>query len=70
MNKREKFIVKHTKLNFYKKLDLKINAILDAKLEVEDYSVEINEKINSLDEEVTNLAMELNLSDEDWEQFM
>jgi len=58
-----------TKLEFYKKLDKKITKVLNAELELEDWSEEVYYKISVLEDGVDNLKVEMNLSDDEWDEF-
>jgi archaellum component FlaC len=65
---REKLIQLRTKLEFYKKLDKKLEKVLNAELGVEDWSGEVYSKISRLETELDDLKLELNLPDEEWDE--
>lgn len=67
MNNKEKLIELRTKLKFYKKLDKKIDKVLNAELEIEDWSSEVYNKILILETELDNLKIEMDLPDSEWE---
>lgn len=64
----KKLIQLRAKLDFYKKLKKKIDAIMNAKLELEDYSEEIYRKIDSVETELDNHKLAMNLPDEEWDE--
>lgn len=47
------------KLSFYQKLNNKLDLILNNKIDIEDYSQEVYDKIEQLEEEVLNLQMKI-----------
>jgi hypothetical protein len=61
---RKKLIQLRTKLEFYKKLDKKLEQVLNAELEIEDWSSEVYNKLSRLENELDDLKMEMNLPDE------
>ena len=65
---RKKLIQLRTKLEFYKKLDKKLEQVLNAELEIEDWSGEVHNKISRLENELDDLKMEMDLSDEEWDE--
>lgn len=67
MNNKEKLIELRTKLKFYKKLDKKIDKVLNAELEIEDWSSEVYNKILILETELEDLKIEMDLPDSEWE---
>ena len=67
MNNKEKLIELRTKLKFYKKLDKKIDKVLNAELEIEDWGNEVYSKISRLETELDNLKIEMDLPDSEWE---
>lgn len=69
MTDKENFIVEQTKLNFYIKLEAKLELIVSGELELLDYVQEVYNKKQLKEEQVTDLAIELNLSDEEWQKF-
>jgi hypothetical protein len=64
---RKKLIQLRTKLEFYKKLDKKIEKVLNAELEIEDWSEEVYNKLSRLEDELSDLKMEMDLPDEEWD---
>ena len=67
MNNKEKLIELRTKLKFYKKLDKKIDKVLNAELEIEDWGNEVYSKISRLESELEDLKIEMDLPDSEWE---
>jgi len=65
---RKKLIQLRTKLEFYKKLDKKLEQVLNAELEIEDWSEEVYSKISRLETELDDLKMEMDLSDAEWDE--
>jgi hypothetical protein len=65
---RKKLIQLRTKLQFYKKLDKKIEKVLNAELEVEDWSSEVYEKIALMEDELSDLKIEMDLPDAEWDE--
>ena len=65
---RKKLIQLRTKLEFYKKLDKKLEQVLNAELEIEDWSSEVYNKISRLENELDDLKMEMDLPDEEWDE--
>lgn len=65
---RKKLIQLRTKLEFYKKLDRKIDKVLQAELDPVDWSNEVYNKINKFEQELDDLKFEMNLSDEEWDE--
>lgn len=65
---RKLLIQLRTKLEFYKKLDKKISKVLNAELEVDDWSSEVYFKKMSIEKELEDLKMEMDLSDEEWDE--
>lgn len=65
---RKKLIQLRTKLEFYKKLDKKLEQVLNAELQIEDWSEEVYSKILRLETELDNLKMEMDLPDEEWDE--
>lgn len=61
-----KLIQLRAKVNFYKKLEKKIDSIMEGDLEIDDYSTEIYNKNRRLETELDDLKVEMNLSDEEW----
>jgi len=64
----KKLIQLRTKLEFYKKLDKKLDKILNAEIEIEDYGNEIYGKIQRLETELTDLKWEMLLPDDRWDE--
>ncbi len=65
---RKKLIQLRTKLEFYKKLDKKLQQLLNAELEIEDWSGEVYSKILRLETELDDLKMEMDLPDAEWNE--
>jgi hypothetical protein len=65
---RKKLIQLRTKLEFYKKLDAKITLIMNAKLDLEDYGLEIYNKVQKIESELNDYKMELDLPDSEWDE--
>jgi len=65
---RKKLIQLRTKLEFYKKLDMKLEQVLNAELEIEDWSSEVYNKLSRLENELVDLKMEMDLPDEEWDE--
>lgn len=65
---RKKLIQLRAKLEFYKKLDKKLVKVLNAELEIENWSNEVYRKIQSLENELDNLKIEMDLPDEEWDE--
>jgi hypothetical protein len=65
---RKKLIQLRTKLEFYKKLDKKLEQVLNAELEIEDWSSEVYNKVSRLENELDDLKMEMDLPDEEWDE--
>ena len=65
---RKKLIQLRTKLEFYKKLDKKLEKVLNAELEIEDWSSEVYGKISILETELDDLKMEMDLPDVEWDE--
>jgi hypothetical protein len=64
----KKLIQLRTKLEFYKKLDGKLQKVLNSELEIEDWSDEVYNKISTLEDELDSLKMEMDLSDNEWDE--
>lgn len=64
----KKLIQLRVELNFYKKLEKKIDSIMAGELEIDDYSTSIFHKIRKKETELDDLKIEMNLSDDEWEQ--
>ena len=65
-NNEKKLIELRGKVKFYKKLESKIQKVLDAKLEVDDWHTEVYQKNRQLETELDDLKIEMDLSDEEW----
>ena len=63
-----KLIQLRAKVSFYKKLEKKIDSIMEGDLEIDDYSTEIYNKNRMLETELDDLKVEMNLSDEEWDK--
>ena len=65
---RKKLIQLRTTLEFYKKLDKKIEKVLNAELQIEDWSEDVCLKIEGLAKELEDLKMEMDLPDAEWNE--
>lgn len=65
---RKKLIQLRTKIEFYKKLDKELEQVLNAELEIEDWSSEVYNKLSRLENELDDLKMEMDLPDEEWDE--
>ena len=65
---KKKLIQLKAKLELYRKIDNKINQVLNAELEVEELSEEIYNEIAGLEEAIFNLKIDMDLSDAEWSQ--
>jgi hypothetical protein len=63
---RKKLIQLRTKLKFYRKLDSKLQKVLNDELDVQDWSEDVYLKILRLEAEIVDLKVELDLSDNEW----
>lgn len=63
-----KLIQLRAKVSFYKKLEKKIDSIMEGDLEIDDYSTEIYNKNRMLETELDDLKVEMNLSDKEWDK--
>ena len=63
-----KLIKLRAKVSFYKKLEKKIDSIMEGDLEIDDYSTEIYNKNRRLETELDDFKVEMNLSDEEWDK--
>ena len=62
MNENSKKLIQlRTKLEFYKKLEQKMNQVFQAELALEDWSDEVYLKISRLEVELEDLKMEMDL---------
>ena len=57
-----------TKLEFYKKLDKKIEKVMNAELELDEWANEVYYKISRMESELIDLKCEMDLSDEEWDE--
>jgi hypothetical protein len=64
---RKKLVELRTKLKFYQKLEKKIDKCLNAELELDEWSSEVYYKISSLENELSDLKIEMDLPDEEWD---
>ena len=65
---RKKLIQLRTKLEFYKKLYKKIEKVLNAKLDLQDWAEEVYRKNIGLENELSDLKCEMDLSDNEWDE--
>ena len=65
---RKKLIQLRTKLEFYKKLDKKIEKVMNAELELDEWANEVYSKISQMENELFDLKCEMDLSDEEWDE--
>lgn len=65
---RKKLIQLRTKLEFYKKLDKKIEKVMNAELELDEWANEVYGKISQMENELSDLKCEMDLSDEEWDE--
>jgi hypothetical protein len=65
---RKKLIQLRTKIQLYKNLDNNIQKVLDTELDIEDWSSEVYSELSSLENELDNLKVEMDLSDEEWDE--
>ena len=65
---RKKLIQLRTKLEFYKKLDKKIEKVMNAELELDEWANEVYSKISQMENELSDLKCEMDLSDEEWDE--
>ena len=63
-----KLIQLRAKVSFYKKLEKKIDSIMEGDLQIDDYSTEIYNKNRRLETELDDFKVEMNLSDEEWDK--
>ena len=63
-----KLIKLRAKVNFDKKLEKKIDSIMEGDLQIDDYSTEIYNKNRRLETELDDFKVEMNLSDEEWDK--
>lgn len=64
----KKLIQLRVKLNFYKKLDKKIDEVRIGDLEVDDWGNQVYHKIKIMQTQLDDLKIEMNLSDEEYYQ--
>ena len=65
---RKKLIQLRTKLKFYRKLDSKLQKVLNDELDVQDWSEDVYLKILRLEAEIVDLKFELDLPDNEWNE--
>lgn len=65
---RKKLIQLRTKLEFYKKLDKKLEQVLNGELAIEDWSEGVYSTIAKLENELCDLKMEMDLPDAEWDE--
>lgn len=65
---RKKLIQVRTKLEFYKKLDKKIEKVMNAELELDELANEVYGKISRMENELSDLKCEMDLSDDEWDE--
>lgn len=66
--KRKKLIELRAALKVYKEIDKKLVPVLDADIELEDVCEDIFYKIENIEEKISNLKIEMNLSDDEWDE--
>jgi hypothetical protein len=64
----KKLIQLRTKLEFYKKLDNKINKVLNGELDIVDWGSEVYSKVSIIESELIDLKMEMDLPDDKWSE--
>ena len=64
---RKKLVQLRTKLEFYKKLDKKIEKVLNAELDLQDWADEVYRKSIGLENELSDLKCEMDLPDSEWD---
>lgn len=64
----KKLIQLRTKLEFYKKLDKKIEKVMNAELELDEWANEVYGKISIMENELSNLKCEMDLPDDKWDE--
>jgi len=57
-----------TKLEFYTKLDKKIDDVLQGRLEIEDWANKVFYKKRAIEKELDDLKLEMDLPDEKWDE--
>lgn len=60
--KQKQLIELQTKLEFYQKLDKKIDLVLNYELDLDDWSKEVYYKILRLENEITDLDLEIEIN--------
>lgn len=69
MEAKEKNLIQlRTKLEFYKKLDKKIEKVMNAELELDEWANEVYSKISIMENELSDLKCEMDLSDDKWDE--
>lgn len=66
---KKKLIQLRTKIEFYKDLDKKIQQVMNIELELDDWSNEVYHTISMLETELNDLKIEMDLSDEEWDEY-
>jgi hypothetical protein len=62
----KKLVQLRTKLEFYQKLSKKLEKVLNAEIEIEDWAQEVYLKNRTIEKELEDYKMELDLPDEEW----
>ena len=65
---RKKLIQLRTRLQLYKKFDNEIQQVLNAELDIEDWSSEVYSELSSLENQLDDYKMEIDLPDEEWDE--
>ncbi|GAB3177567.1 hypothetical protein [Telluribacter humicola] len=64
----KKLVQLRTKLTFYRKLEKKIQKVQRGELSLDDWMKEVDLKIFGMEGELTDLMLDMNLSEEDWQE--
>jgi hypothetical protein len=64
----KKLVQLRTKLEFYKKLDKKIEKVMNAELDLQDWAEEVSRKNIGLENELSDLKCEMDLPDSEWDE--
>ena len=64
---RKKLVQLRTKLEFYKKLDKKIEKVMNGELDLDDWGNEVYKKITIIENDLSDLKCEMDLPDSEWE---
>jgi hypothetical protein len=67
-NNKKKLIQLRTEFKCWKEMNKNITQILNSELEVEEWDLEVHFKLQKLEKELDDLKIEMNLSDEEWNQ--